>query len=291
MKSILNGLLYSLCIALSCSGSTKQAAPVQEYYKDSTLIIWLHENLESSEIALVPDWDEVCADSLSASESARCVMGVLTVQETCSALCRHGAMLLGATIYQGFYDDNGVRLVGVGGNIRHLAEKIPAFKKHYKQIITALGYAKPINPMIDLFQALQTRYDLPIIVWTNNDKEVFVIKYDNLNTALNAQVLSPLMLKGAFYGGQQMEGVAQEEYCVTGKPTHHYYEKALAYTANLIGDTDGSWIYVFVDDKAKNVNAAREYAKKTGAPLIAVQRIDDAQCKNEMEWLFGEKIC
>lgn len=296
MKPILNGLLYSLCIMLSCSGTSKEAAPVQEYYKDSVLVARLHDNLESLDsqngikIALVPDWDKVCAYDLGVAGSARIVMGALTFKETCSAICKHGRILLGAAIHQGFRDENGTKLVGTGSNIRFLAEKIPALKTHYPKIITALGYAKPIKPMIELFQTLQTRYDLPIIVWTNNDKEVFAIKHENLNTALHAEGLSPFMLKGAFYGGQQMEGVAQEQYCVGGKPRHHYYKKALAYTANIIG-ADGSWIYVFVDDKAKNVNAARNYAKKTGAPLIAVQRRDDTQCKNEMEWLFGEKIC
>jgi hypothetical protein len=294
MKSILKCLLYSLCIILSCSGGTKKAAPVQEYYKeDSALIVRLRENPESA--VLVPDVDETYSHSLSAADSARCVMGVLTPREAGSALWSHGRILFGAMWYQGLHDDNGAKIVGVGGNIRHLAEKIPAFKKHYTKIITALGYAKPIKPMIKLFQDLEKRYELPIVPWTNNDQEVWLIKHDNLNTALHAEGLSPLMVQGAFYGGQQAEGVAQEQYCVSGKPHQHYYEKALAYTQGVVGDTDGSRIYIFIDDKKPNVEAARKHAEKTGAPLIAVQRhIDDGdaqQCKDEMEWLFGEKIC
>jgi hypothetical protein len=204
-------------------------------------------------------------------------------------------MIPGAMRHQGFHDDNGVKIVGIGGNIRFLAEKVPAVKKHYKKIITALGYAKPIKPMIKLFQDLEKRYDLPIVPWTNNCEEVWVIKHDNLNTALVAEDLSPLMVQGAFYGGPQAEGVAQEQYCIKGKPHHEYYEKALAYTKRVVRDTDGSRIYIFVDDKAKNVKAARKYAKKTGARLIALQRHindDDAQqCRKEMGFLFGEEIC
>jgi hypothetical protein len=300
MKRVLALVLFSVSLVTPYNYGAKKAAPAHIYYKGSPMlarikdVLALHDAPDGQfKIAAVLDWDDVLAYQRGTLSSTGKIMGIFKLKETFSALRHNGRMLLRAARSQGLCDDNGVRLVGTGGNIRFLAQKIPAFNTHYDQIMEALGYARPIKATVTLFQKLQYRYDMPIIIWTNNDKEILDIKLRDFNKRLlNKKFCKDgpmsLMFQGAFYGGQQAVGVPEECHSVAGKPHAEYYEKALAYTKKIVGDTDGSWIYLFVDDRAVNINAARDYAAKSGAPIVAIQRINDKQLQKEVAFLLGE---
>jgi hypothetical protein len=271
------------------NSSAAKAVSTRTYYKNSLLVnaIRTGKHIDSAlpvNIAVVSDWDAVIANqrtNFGSTWQITRIVGLKSVGKAFRAnrrnLVKKGAL----------YDKDGIKLVGAGNCIRYFGETIPAFRTNHTNIMEALACAKPIYGNIALFQRLH-QGDIPIIVWTNNDKEIFDLKLKNLNKRLLHAGCPEFELQGSFYAGKyQCDGTPENQYSPAGKPELAYYEKALLYTKHTVGDIDNSWIYIFIDDKAENVNAARVYAEKTGLPLIAIQCNNHKKFRRDIAWIFG----
>jgi hypothetical protein len=167
-----------------------------------------------------------------------------------------------------------------------LARKEPRLMRYYTKLLRAMAHTKPIHTTIDVYQQLQQMYAIPLIVWTNTDLDLFVMKYKDCNYRRASKQLQTLMLDGYFCVGQPTDKELVPQCTDVKKPHPDFYTKAVAYSKQVVGDTDGSWLYLYIDDKAQHVNAARAYAAQTSAPIIAIQYTTWQQLSADLEYLL-----
>lgn len=130
----------------------------------------------------------------------------------------------------------------------------------------------PIKSTITLYKQL----GIPVVVWTNNHRDSYESKIKKIN-------LTP---RGSFVVKKNCKvSMLYAPYSKWGKPHPLYYTKAYDYTKHLLKLSDND-VVVFVDDKAENVNAARNVAKKYSLPIIAIQYTTPAQLRSDFNWLM-----
>jgi hypothetical protein len=269
----------------------KKPTNAQEYYKNSPYIQQIQERMRVSaefpcNIAILSDYDDVMACPRSAMGTWYKIATIVGMKNLMRVVRVHHK-----TIFKdgAIYNQDGIRINGAANCMRFLGKSIPAFNIKYDAIMKALSYAKPINATIELYQKLQSMH-IPILIVTNNDKETLDLKLHNMNKELLKNQKTIFEPEAVFYAGLHDSTISDDCYCLEGKPSIAYYKKAFAYAQKIVDDTHNNWLYIFIDDQEKNIQAMREYAQSHNLPIIAFQRTTSKRLMKDLEWLFGTQF-
>jgi hypothetical protein len=280
MAAMVKHVLFLLCLSMSGDffGGTPKVVPAKTYYESY--------DLRGKKICIVSDWDDVIAYQKSFLGKGCAALGVLPAKIILRTFFHNSKAIMRAMGKRGLCDGQGNAVLGTGACIRFLAQKEPRLMRYYQKLLRAIARAKPIDSTIAIYHDLQKKYDIPIVVWTNTDLDLFIMKYTCCNYMRVCNQCAPLILDGYFGVGQHTVEVSTQQYCTTKKPDEAFYIQALAYTKQIVGDTEGDWIYLYIDDKASNVHAAHAYAQKTDAPIIAIHYTNPQQLEQEIKGLI-----
>jgi hypothetical protein len=220
---------------------------------------------EASDICLDLDYDGVIAKDVHWSRQLWAVKNILPWKTIASGLWYNAGTIGRFVRHWGFYDNSGNQLVGHCSHIELFSLNDPNLNNYHDVIITALAKAEPIYVTIDIVQKAQ-EHGARVVIWTNNDEEMFKAKLDYLNQRLQAEGRKPFVVDGYFViGCSDVENASS-----VGKPKFEYFKKAWAYTQKIIGP--GNWKHYFIDDKMRNIEGLRRFAEKAGAPITAIHR-------------------
>ena len=272
-------LLSLLLVSNTPCTALHKIPPAAAYYKSYAF--------KQKKICIVSDWDGVIARQKGPLGKGCAALGVLPPKVVWGTFVHNSSSIMGVLGSKGLRDAQGNAVVGTGDSIRFLAQKEPRLAPYYQKLMRVMGHVNPIDTTIDVYQELQDAYDLPIVIWTNTDVDLFIIKYKNCNYRRVCTHKPPLLLDGYFCVGAGADTDSATHYCLVKKPAEEFYEHALVYTRELMHDTDNDWIYLYIDDRARNIAAARSYAQKQKVPLIAVHYTGPQQLKKDLDWLFS----
>lgn len=171
-------------------------------------------------------------------------------------------------------------LKGVAANIDCIIQMEPALQPYRDAIMDSVIEAHPRYEMIAFYQKLQA-LGIPIRVATNNDYKTLMHKSKKLNARLTKAQLPPFTFDGAYCAGQSPEivdGKAPDGMpagvVAAGKDSDEYFELLYKSAEKNDGANPSSkkTLFIFNDDKKRNVERARNVARKMGIPLLAVHR-------------------
>ncbi|HEV2917154.1 MAG TPA: hypothetical protein VGW78_05435 [Candidatus Babeliales bacterium] len=97
----------------------------------------------------------------------------------------------------------------------------------------------------------------------------------------------PLILHGYFGVGQHSSDIPVCQYTLSKKPHKHFYASGLAYAKQVVGDTDNTWAYIYIDDKASHIHTVRAYARELNMPIIAIHYLNSQQLQEDMRFVCG----
>ncbi len=136
-------------------------------------------------------------------------------------------------------------------------------REYFEECLVVMG-GRPYDPAIRLLARLKERYGLTIGVLTNNN----AIMYDAPFTSSCADV------------------VVSSHHVHVSKPSPDIYHMMLARLSEHVGSTVRAESVLFIDDKAINVDAARELGMH-GFVFPSRTKIMDEALADLLEWLRG----
>lgn len=258
------------------------AASVEEYYQGK---------LPLADISVIAsDWDQVISNKPGYwRRNVDIIKAVSPMLWSAIKLCFNSevrADIKKATKHQLFDPITGHKIYGSGNYIQFFADKYDPQLAIIKQPL--MDAVNAVNPIYSTC-AFYAQLGLPLVIWTNNDYESYKAKLDNLNKYFKPEFKGiPLKPLAVFVAGANPD-LPEDQKSLKGKPDKEYYTKAYAYTKKALGLSDTAQV-IFVDDMADNVHGAREFAKESNLPLIAVQYTTPEQLVYDFNLLLGKEV-
>jgi beta-phosphoglucomutase-like phosphatase (HAD superfamily) len=169
-------------------------------------------------------------------------------------------------------------LKGVSANLDYIIKMEPSLLPYRQQIMEAINEAYPRYPMIAFYQQLHAA-GVPIIVATNNDYETLMLKSAKLDARLIKAGYAPFIFDAAYCAGPNPEIVDHKApngmpagSVAAGKDSDEYFSALFHFIEHELGYDLKKILFIFNDDKRRNVERACRVAEKEGISLLGVVR-------------------
>jgi hypothetical protein len=245
--------------------------------RTDTIKVHIDDTDEFVFIVFLSDWDSVVADD-------RWIASQVFAAFTAVPFKKLWAVLSDAKkrthIIKTIKDARNERqdLKGLAANLDYIIKMEPSLLQYRSAIMNRVFEAYPRRVMIAFYQQLQTA-GVPMIVATNNDYETLMLKSAKPDARLAKAHLPPFTFNAAYCAGSNPDIVDNRASnglpagsVAEGKDSDAYFEAIFRFVETEFGYSRKNTLFIFNDDKPRNVERACRIAEKEGVSLLGVIR-------------------
>lgn len=241
------------------------------------MLININEDDTFDQVVNFTDWDSVVANDYWMSTQIAIAFSTPPLKVLFAALAdKEIFAYLKKVIFEG--RDERQKLKGFTAHLDYVTSRVVALQPYRDAILQRIVEAYPRVPMIAFYQQLQAN-GVPIVVATNNDYETLMIKSAKLDARLAAKRLPPFIFDAAYCGGFNksiINGKAPNGmpagFVPEGKDSDAYFQALYRFAQTELGYDPQKTLFMFTDDKRRNVERACSVAQKEGVHLLGVVR-------------------
>lgn len=242
-----------------------------------TMLININSDDTFDQVVNLTDWDSVVANDHWMSTQIALAFSTPPLKVLFVALADTEIFAyLKRVIFEG--RDERQKLKGFTAHLDYAVSRVEALQSYRDAILHRIVEAYPRVPMVVFYQQLQAN-GVPIVVATNNDYETLMIKSQKLDARLAAKQLPPFNFDAAYCGGLNkgiISGKAPNGmlagFVPEGKDSDAYFEALYRFVRTDLGYDPQKTLFMFTDDKRRNVERACNVAQKEGIRLLGVVR-------------------
>lgn len=247
------------------------------YMCADTMLININKDDTFDQMVNLTDWDSVVADDYWMFTQIAIAFTTPPLKVLLSVLRdKEISAYLKKVVFEG--RDEWQKLKGFTAHIDYVASRIEALKPYRDAILYRIVEAYPRLSMIAFYQQLQAN-GVPIVVATNNDYETLMVKSKKLNARLATKRLPLFIFDAAYCGGFNksiINGRAPNDmpagFVPEGKDSDAYFQGLYRFAQTDLGYDVKKTLFIFTDDKRRNVERACNIAQKEGIHLLGVVR-------------------